>query len=88
MREGEKAETSQVLLSTGSGVHLGVAHVRPSKEKNLNRMFWMLQWRPTRAKVCHRPNREPVEWKDRSKLIQTTCRRVLMVKVTVLHSAS
>ncbi len=33
MREGEKVETSQVLLSTGSRVNLGVAHVRPSKEK-------------------------------------------------------
>lgn len=58
------------------------------KGKNLNRMFWMLQWRPTRAKVCHRPNREPVEWKDRTKQIQTSCRRVLMVKVTILYSAS
>ncbi len=39
VREGEKVDTSQVLLSTGSRVHLGVAHMRPSKEKNLNRMF-------------------------------------------------
>lgn len=34
VREGEKKwETSQVLLSTGSRVNLGVAHVHPSKEK-------------------------------------------------------